>query len=158
MMSNNLIHKKVPLTISATANGKLQEVCHDKIGVFEKGFNFEKSEGKGHRLKMWVQKDYVNQGGKKVLEGILEDFQDGDINLSINKRGKEKVSFGYNKNGDLCFIEFITPKTAYVGCYYLDQEKNMNLCYYFGIEGDNLRGFFDRSKAAVFNVDIGTPQ
>ena len=43
----NLIHQKIDLCVEAVLDGKTYEVCMDKIGLFEKGFNFEKKDKSG---------------------------------------------------------------------------------------------------------------
>ena len=65
--------------------------------------------------------------GRMILEGIVEDINDPDKNLSINGRGKEEVEFGYNKHGDFVFIEFVNPNQGYVGCSHYDKNKQQNL-------------------------------
>ena len=154
-MIGNLMHKKIEVTISIVLDAKLYEVCPDNIGVFEKGFNLEKKkDSKIHKLKLWVQKQYKNQGGRSVFEGILEDSKDPEFNLSINKRGSEVVKFGYNKGGDFVFIELVNSHSGYVGVSYWDKKKNTNFCYYFGTEGHDLRGYYDRGMAKLFGVEI----
>ena len=151
----NLVHKKIEISLTIVVDGKLYEVCPDNIGVFEKGFNLEKKkDSKVHKLKLWVQKQYKNQGGRNVFEGILEDSTNPEKNLSINGRGKEKVKFGYNKGGDFVFIELVNSHSGYVGVSYWDKSKNTNFCYYFGVENHDLRGYYDRGQAKLFGIEI----
>ena len=130
-------------------------ITFNKIGIFERGFNFTKKKNlKKNQFLQTEELFYDKETHRYICK--LHQFKNLKKNLAINKRGSEKVNFGYNSGGDEIRFQRMDGKELdllevnKVCIQVIDKSEGFERVYWVGKEKDGLKGYLDQMKKKIF--------
>ena len=126
-----------------------------KLSFWEYGYDLSQNTGKAtYNTKMEIYKIT-----KKSILAKFSDKKNSQKKMAINKRGESEIKFGYNSNGDFVVLENEGGKSFDFGqinkvfITSLDGGSD-GFKYFWGREGDQLKGYLDQAKKTAFYVYI----
>ena len=132
-------------------------VKYTKIKFFEYGYSlvdpFE------HKSKFYLAFSKLNYNKENnSIEVKFHDLDHFDKKMAINGRGKNKVDFGYNSNGDhftVWSFKGLPIEVNQVNKVFLSvRDQESGIVYFLGREGNSLKGYRDEEMKTPFYMFV----